>query len=745
MFPPAHQWEDQKFPIHFKDDMQLVYREDPESLSAGCLHVMSLWETTYHQQEDGSSSLDFLLSAARAGSSPAKAAVPDVFEFFGKSPSPADVPKMAHWLRTAVSDGSTAAKSRLRNTIGPSAVDECLVSFRNRGGYAHCYKYHIYTPPGRDPWTATLHRLAGYGRHQEMDEFLNLMASREDFDIEQKTENGETALYIACARGAWQVANTLLDRGASARAKCTGYGISCIHWVFALDDNDQSKAIKRLVASGVDLDATAERPVPLMHYPYLLPTGTALHWAVATSSHSAVRALVENGADLSIRDASDPYKHDLRVREADFGSSELDIYSLLNVAPKGLSALDYAAMDHDPYIFELLLTRTTRAINFDINSVDEEGFTVLHRLSHYPIRRTRTRIGFSFLPFKGSMADTCERLHRTIAAIKALGGDLEALSTPAPTSLNPNGTPLSMAVAAGLPYVARALLAAGASIHTTTTLRHSTNHIFNEESTALLEGLSNIEPILQLEMWRMVISSAANMDLGIDLNTKDEHGRSLLSWGLWQASQCLDTIELLLSHGADVCDRRRKDAHNKGFSIFAEIGNHAPSDRDRVTYTTSDDNRDRRVADLLERFVFLPEPYSKKHVMNFSNRNGRTALHQFAQNGWPHCVNKLIQHDAAVNPVQMREDRKHIREGGKPVRTQVLNWRETPLDIAVRFHQRKIRERQVVALHSLAEYDIILGRYCNVINALKGAGGVSMTEEDVKSVGVEGWIQGSVT
>lgn len=94
--------------------------------------------------------------------------------------------------------------------------------------------------------------------------------------------------------------------------------------------------------------------------------------------HDAIANLLEVGVDLLVRDGSYPYILDWRVKTMDsLGGAHLQAYSTPTGKEQGLSALDYAAMNHDPFMFEHL-HKTGK--NVDINYVDEEGFTVVHRL-----------------------------------------------------------------------------------------------------------------------------------------------------------------------------------------------------------------------------------------------------------------------------------------------------------------------------------------------------------------------------
>lgn len=79
------------------------------------------------------------------------------------------------------------------------------------------------------------------------------------------------------------------------------------------------------------------------------------------------------------------------------------------------------------HIFELLIDQGR---NVDINSVDEEELSVLHRLSTSAIRRTRCGGRYLDLVFRGKPENAKSRLSRTISAILKLGGDPELLRKP---------------------------------------------------------------------------------------------------------------------------------------------------------------------------------------------------------------------------------------------------------------------------------------------------------------------------
>ncbi|KAF1984415.1 kinase-like protein [Aulographum hederae CBS 113979] len=378
-----------------------------------------------------------------------------------------------HWTRTAVAKGSILEKDNL-SFQDPLAFSNCMKRFHEDGGYASYYCGFPIDPreDGIEPLSgySYIHWLATYGTLALLSGHLQSNGSR---DINKLTGNLESPLYLACARGSWDIAEALLKYGADPTIRCTNFDISCLHWAFAFDAEEQSLAISALIAAGSDLNATIPDKAPFPHYPFVLPSGTPLHWAVAVRAHNTIRSLIQAGANVLVRDGADSYIFDSRVRHLNkFGGPNNDPFSVPSTDVQGLSALDYSAMVHDPFIFEVLV-ENKRPVG--INATDKEGFSVFHRLSTSWERLTRTSILFCDRIFHGNPSDMERKLQRTVAAIKALGGNLELLttSTLGDSSWNrahaewvfTGQTPLMIAAPGASPGVVEALLNAGAMVN----------------------------------------------------------------------------------------------------------------------------------------------------------------------------------------------------------------------------------------------------------------------------------------
>ena len=464
---PYYSWEapavGQVFIRHFYSRMS----SKPKSMDADMLFGMFLGATAW-PHELVNSGLDVLLLAADRGSIAARGVVGTVAISYGATLDRQSQARLREWRATSAATGSLLTKRELavsdRDTLA-----ECEKLFQARGGYATLYG-SFNTPQQHQPIAqeqkySHLHWLANYGTPMALKSYLE---EEKGFEIDVKTDTGETAVYFACARGSWEALQLLLSYEMDCLIMCTRWSISCLHWAFAFEENRQAQVVSYLVDAGARLHAMTTDPTPFPHYTFILPPGTPLHWSVATGSHTVTEALYHHGADVPARDGYHIYIYDDRVRILNkFGGPNMEAYSVPKGRIEGLFALDYAAMSRDPFIFELLLRHN---VSVDINDVDEEGLSVLHRLSTSPRRRTRTGTVFCNSLFIGAPSKRHEDLTRTLEAIMKLGGDLELLTTPLITLDEHNGrevarlryTPLMMAALGTSAELVEALLLAGA-------------------------------------------------------------------------------------------------------------------------------------------------------------------------------------------------------------------------------------------------------------------------------------------
>ncbi|KAL2063657.1 hypothetical protein VTL71DRAFT_5462 [Oculimacula yallundae] len=663
-------WEVPGLPHYFMESIRDRVMRYPEGYPPKIVSALVLYLThnRFHQTPM-LTALDVLSHVTLRGCKSLYEFIPSVFEFYEREPPMEVKGHTLEWMEEA--------------------------RFRHNGGYCKYYS------TGQQ--VSQLHWIASHGSLKQVKDCLTSMGPSE---IDKRTGNGETSLFLACARGSWEIAAVLLDAGANAAVLCTEFQISCLHWLFVFEESLQSIAATRLVASGADPNALLGKEVPFPQYPFLLPAGTPMHWAVMTGSHCAIVALLKQGGDVGVRDGSDPYRYDNRFRLLDkFGGPHQHAFSIAEKPTLGLSPLDYSVMEFDPFLVEHLLESRTR---LDINAVDEEGVGLLHRLSANHIRRTRASNTYSFLPFKGSRASQEKQQRRIVSAVLSLGGDLNKVTTPGPMCNQPGQraalesyTPLMLAAEGGYAGIFKLLLEAGAS----TSFRNSTGN------TALSCLPHNDEHCCQIIS--LLVSAGAS------IHTRGRFGNTPLIQAA--AYRNLLSVDLLLSLGADVnnLDVNKISLH-QGWDVFAFLA---------VVELPFVDTNDAKVAQLLNKYVFGHTDASIRHaVIHRRTQNGETLLHRFASRVMRRCVIIMLQNGAPPNAPTYKTSSRW--DDSQPERVQ-LSWEETPLDAAREFKEKTVQRMHQDRYFSLPEYEDICARVDAVTKALKDAGGI-YTDRNVK-------------
>lgn len=710
-------WELPHLPRMFIESLMQEFRQNPGGLKGHILFSMFLAEDTSvkdYQTVSNKDLLNILCASASKGFPPARAAIPIVHRYFGAEPCESIRSNLEEWLEESAAMGSRMALWELKK-LDIHRARKAVSLFREFGGYTIGYSWIA-----ESKWNTSragilqdnsfpdgytkLHGLAAYSTLNEIRAYLK--ESQAQNQINALSEDQETPLYLACSRGAWDIAFELLEHGADPSIRCTSFAVSCMHWIFTFDEQCQYQAVQCLMDRGANVDVLASLAVPFPEFPFLLPPGTPLHWAVATSSHSAIAALLSSGADPLVRDGSDPYLYDDRVRgySAELYDPNVDLCHPPTWKTQGMSALDISAVYTDPFIFEWLSANNKIV---DINQADEEGFTALHRFSRAEVGRTNTGIRFSRYVFRGSKTEKASQLNRTIKSMKSIGADLDLMTVPNDSGTGQtfperaggdrNRTALMLAAADGDVELTAALLDAGASVNIENGMKGTALNCIADGQMASLESY--------LDIVDMLISN------GADVDHRNFMGVTPLMRAI--ASNLTGVVDLLLSRGARM-DRHSNEGKIEAPNVFF-LFVHAEK--------AFETRQDTAVLSLLKRFALNDSDPAKLYAFtNLADTSGRTLLHIFAQAGLLRCMRALFQHGAESNPIQ--------RYCYAPFSQPYKEWSETPLDVAIEVKRSRkanmLRDRQ----YQRDEYEDLIRRDTEVITLLQEHGGIQLAEEE---------------
>lgn len=427
--------------------------------------------------------LDLLQSGAERGSQPLRALIYIVYEYFQKLPR-ADLNELKLlWMSEAVASGAFFLRKSLQH-LDSSLLEKGIQAFQDHGGYNQFYaafnreavsevlmqtsledviplnRKMSLNPRGDKP----LHILSSATGYEELGNIVKLMDPQE---VNTLNDYGETALYRACMAGGTANVLILLSHGADPSIAPSPGGPTCLHWLFHFNPRDVNVIARELVKHGAPIHSQSERKIPMLHYPFTLPVGTPLHWAVENSAAEATRALLCQGADLSVRDGCDPYAYDDTVRNLDMSlPPDWISCSVADHTTLGFNAVDVAVKNRDHEILAILLSNNT---SVDPGDTDEEGYSAMHRLDAGEWQYTIHGSAVWCRLFQGSTSSQANSLKKTIAILLQHGFKLDRLTNRKKLKAGlwrlSGQTALMIAVAKGSTETVKQLLDAGADVN----------------------------------------------------------------------------------------------------------------------------------------------------------------------------------------------------------------------------------------------------------------------------------------
>lgn len=621
-----------------------------------------------------------LLEAAKKGFVPAQAVTQRVFSSYGLTwPVNIERDQVRQWLFNGACTGSRIAQSDLQ-VLDPDLAKKAISVFHEQGGY---HQHSLHPLPLSAEWkdvslstinlrfgknadrdkSTLLHPLAVWNNHEAIQELLNCDIAA----LNTVNGNGETPLYLACMAGCVESVRVLCKHGADASIAENQNGISCLHWLFNFrpEDIDDVADLLRICGATTDAVCLSTSSVICHHLPFTLPPGTPLHWAAWTSNQHATTALLQLGANPSLRNRSDPYIDDLNVRYMD----RVDTYpgqGTFSTPPapvEGLNVLDMAVANHDWNILQAIHAKLNNTAH--ILDTDEEGYTPFHRLQYNWLGRTPAWTRYSHLAFAGAPLTRKGAIRNTVQALQAMGGQIDRL-----TGLDNKNerywdhpgtlTPLMLAVTRCDLDAVEALLFCGADPNIINNLGLTSLAVLPEALDPLIES-NNLLPVVR-----------ALLDHGAMPVYNHQHVLSPLQSAAVSGS--LEIVDVLLSLGADPCEK--SDGMDTLAMILEKEDIHHQFSNERTREEITD--RQQQLCNLIQKYILSRFSPDHSEILEGVDKQNGTLLHYAVKSGLLPVVVALLK--AGANPNIYREsiDEASCKDYNSSARTLIEG---TPLDI----------------------------------------------------------------
>jgi len=593
-----------------------------------------------------STAIKQLLLAAERGFVPAQAVVNMVLQSCEIEWPPEYVKYREKWLFEGAAIGCPIATNDPL-LLGESAEERARSEFRERGGYQQYY----YSDIKRAVWRkwkdenvgsdgilaqVRIEELVISDHEEEKPSEPHKLTCRDS--LEDKPLPKWELLYLSCLAGDTQAVLKLCDAGVDASVIGEPAGATCLHWLSAFPPDDMKVVLAVLINSGASLEKAVSETrqlVPNHTYPYSWPPGTALHWAVTISNQHAVRALIQQGADLYHRNGYDPYMYDLDVRYLEYeGEDESQgSFSVPTGECLGMSPFDLAVSFRNTAVLDIILEiKGPVALKFE---ADEEGYTPFHRLQYNHIGRTSTQHRYDSAVFQGPREKRRNGISDVVRLLKNMGGDINSLTKPSSHNMRLKDRPgaltlLMMAVRAIDLDAVMALLDHGADPNVRNNLGYSVLSQLPEANDPHY-NFSSLPLIVDL-----LIRS------GADITAPDAYsGYTPLACAVLCGD--VNIMELLLKAGANPTEKHKTLGVMAWWVAEPTVYEYNGYWKSQAPWL----ERDARIVSILTNLVFSKPSEVVNRIINDVDEYGSTLLHYAALSGQPGVVRAVL--DAGVD------------------------------------------------------------------------------------------------
>ncbi|EFR03323.1 serine/threonine protein kinase [Nannizzia gypsea CBS 118893] len=619
-----------------------------------------------HDPQQKDKILALLDRAAREGVQPAQAIIFRIHEYFQKKIDPDLECNRRKWLSDSIHTGALFLTSEVQ-AIDPVLFNTSVRSFRESGGYN---SYYSQLDPDTLAKQVEGYRTSGISPYKPLnprgDCIIHVLASsaspKATLALKDILTPGyvnisnnlrETPLYRACLCGSSETVLFLLSLGADASIHPDSDGPTCLHWLSVFEPLDIPKIAEGLISRGANINSLCTQRIKMFHYPFVLPVGTPLHWAVQFSCAEAVKTLLANGASPYVRDRLRPLPGRNRNDDNEDDTNE----PITNHT--GASSIDIAVWDWNHAILDLLLASQS---SVRVNDTDDRGYGPMHKLHVKEWYRISETTYFNDRFMRGTHAAQMKSIRETIGVLLSHGFDINRLSAPGSSS-RICCSPLIFAIRGCDIDVVQCLLDERADIEV-------------PDSEGRTPIMSIGEVYISQDRLRVL---GLLLPLKPCINVRDKHGDTAVihAAGLGQ----VDLVDTLLDHGANALDRiehpggKPANAHKLPDycrTVFALLASPWMHEMDTV---------DRKIAAMLRKHILplLRTGIAKEarniplagHAIDRADLAGGTLLHYMAGGGLFESCTVLLMAGADVNAIRII---KNVSDNGQN------NSRQTPLD-----------------------------------------------------------------